>query len=46
MQDYSKEHYDKLINAKKLTQKKKPEKSLTQLLKTVRQKEADTTKHS
>lgn len=41
MPDYSSDYYNKIITAKKLNQKKKVEKSLTQLLKTVRQKEGD-----
>ena len=39
--DYSFEYYNKIITQKKLNQKKKVEKSLTQLIKTVRSKEAD-----
>ena len=42
--DYSKDYFDKIIAQKKLSQKKKPEKSLSSLLKTVKSKEPDSTK--
>jgi hypothetical protein len=41
MPDYSNEYFNKLIAQKKLNQKKKIEKNLTSLLKTVRSKEGD-----
>lgn len=41
MPDYSIHYYNNMITAKKLNQKKKVEKNLTQLLKVCRQKEGD-----